>query len=412
MLVDKQDREILQHLGRQVAEIAALPVQQETIALWKALNGLRPERPMVMIDQIPWHEMEVDGELALQTGDAWCQRLETGLRQTLYAWRHMRADMVVEPAIDVPKHIRGLGFGIERAENVAVLDPANDVVGHYYLDQLQTEEDLAKIQMPQVALDEEATALAEARAHEIFDGILEVRMQGALPVFAPWDQLVQWHGVENTLIDLAVRPEFMHQMIARLTEAHMAMLDQLEEQGLLGYGQQRIHCTGAYTDELPAPGFDPQHPRPKDLWTYAMAQIFVGVSPAMHKEFELDYARRWFERFGLVYYGCCEPLHDKIDIIRGMPHVRKISMSPWVDVEKGAERIGGDYVFSRKPSPALLAVDAWNPEAVERDLREVKDACARHGCPLELILKDISTVRYQPQRLWEWVDVAMRVVRG
>jgi hypothetical protein len=322
----------------------------------------------------------------------------------------MRADMVVEPVIDVSKAIRGLGFGIQRDENTAVLDPANDVVGHYYLDQLETEEDLLKIQIPQVTLDEEASALAEAQAHEIFDGILEVRMQGALPVFAPWDQLVQWHGVENTLMDLVVRPDFMHKMVGRLTEAHMTMLDQLEEQGLLGYGQQLIHCTGAHTDELPAPGFDPQHSRPKDLWTYAMAQIFVGVSPAMHKEFELDYARRWFERFGLVYYGCCEPLHDKIDIIRQMPNVRKISMSPWVDVEKGAERIAGDYVFSRKPSPAFLAVDAWQPEAVERDLQGVKDSCARHGCPLEFILKDISTVRYQPQRLWEWVDVAMRVV--
>ena len=411
MLVTGKERDVLKDLGKQVAEIAALPVQQETISLWKASNGLRPERPMIMIDQIPWHEMEVDGELALQTEEPWCQRLETKLRRTLYAWRHMRADMVVEPVIDVPKVLHGMGFGMQRVENTAVLDPANDVVGHYYLDQLETEKDLRKIQIPQVTLDEEATALAEAKAHEIWDGILEVRMQGALPAFAPWDQLVQWHGVENTLMDLAVRPEFMHQMVSRLTEAQMTMLDQLEEQGLLGYGQQRIHCTGAYTDELPAPGFDPQHSRPKDLWTFAMAQIFVGVSPAMHKEFELDYARRWFERFGLVYYGCCEPLHDKIDIIREMPNVRKISMSPWVDVEKGAERMGGDYVFSRKPSPAYLAVDAWQPEAIEQDLREVKEACARHGCPVEFILKDISTVRYQPQRLWEWVVVAMRVVK-
>jgi len=38
------------------------------------------------------------------------------------------------------------------------------------------------------------------------------------------------------------------------------------------------------------------------------------------------------------------------------------------------------------------------------------DTCARHGCPVELILKDISTVRYEPQRLWEWEDIARRVV--
>jgi hypothetical protein len=143
-----------------------------------------------------------------------------------------------------------------------------------------------------------------------------------------------------------------------------------------------------------------------------MAQIFASVSPAMHQEFELDYAVRWYSRFGLVYYGCCEPLHDKIDIVRRIPHLRKISMSPWTDVEVGAERIGRDVVFSRKPSPALLAGDTWNPAAVERDLRNTLESCRRYGCPLEFILKDISTVRYQPQRLWEWADIAMRVVRS
>jgi hypothetical protein len=87
-------------------------------------------------------------------------------------------------------------------------------------------------------------------------------------------------------------------------------------------------------------------------------------------------------------------------------------MSPWVDVEKGAERIGRDFVFSRKPSPAFLAGDTWEPDAVKRDLEDTLERCKRHGCPVEFILKDISTVRYQPQRLWEWVDVAMRVVDG
>jgi len=40
------------------------------------------------------------------------------------------------------------------------------------------------------------------------------------------------------------------------------------------------------------------------------------------------------------------------------------------------------------------------------------DVCARHGCPLELILKDISTVRYEPQRLFDWARIAMEVVEG
>ena len=407
-----KDRDILRELGKKVAEIAALPVQQETISLWKALNGLKPVRPMVMIDQISWHEMEVDSELALQSEDDFCRQIETRLRRTLYRWKHMPVDMPVEPVVDVPKVIRGAGFGMKTVEDRAVSDPRNSVVGHYYHDQLQTEDDLEKIRMPEIALDEGATARAEERAHEIFDGTLGVRMQGQLPGFAPWDRIVTWRGVGTVLLDLADRPEFTHKIMSRVTDAHLSMLDQLEEKGLLGSEQATIHCSGAYTDELPAPGYDPQHPRAVDLWTSGMAQIFAAVSPAMHQELELDYAKRWYERFGLVYYGCCEPLHDKIEIIKKIPHVRKISMSPWVDAEKGAERIGPDFVFSRKPSPAFLAVDAWDPDAVARDLEDTLERCTRHGCPLEFILKDISTVRYQPQRLWEWADIAMRIVGG
>jgi hypothetical protein len=47
------DLEILRGLAHRVAEIAALPVQQETVASWKALNGLHPDRPMALLDEIP-----------------------------------------------------------------------------------------------------------------------------------------------------------------------------------------------------------------------------------------------------------------------------------------------------------------------------------------------------------------------
>ena len=44
------------------------------------------------------------------------------------------------------------------------------------------------------------------------------------------------------------------------------------------------------------------------------------------------------------------------------------------------------------------------------DLRRTREACARNGTPLEYILKDISTVKYKPQRIWEWADIAMKTV--
>jgi len=114
---------------------------------------------------------------------------------------------------------------------------------------------------------------------------------------------------------------------------------------------------------------------------------------------------RWLERWGLTYYGCCEPLDIKMGLMRRIPNLRKISMSPWVDVGRAVRLVASDYVFSRKPSPAVFAEDAWQPELARQQLRDFL-AQAR-GCRIELIMKDISTVRYQPQRLWEWERIAM-----
>ena len=408
----KKDKEVLRELGKQVVEIASLPIQEEKKQMWKALNSLKPIRPMVLIDQIPWHEMNIDGELILKCEDSFCRNLETMLRRTLYSWKHMRADMVVEPYLEIPKVIRGVDYGMNVEEQKAITDGNNDIVSHHYVDQLQTEEDLYKLKMPEVELDEVATAKIHEKALEIFEGIMEIRMQGYFPSFAAWDRIAEYRGVENILYDLADRPEFLHQIITRYTEVSLSMLDQLEAKGLLGHGQTLIHCSGAYTDELPAPGFNPERPRAKDLWTLGMAQLFSTVSPAMHEEFELEYAVRWYSRFGLAYYGCCEPLHAKMDMVRKIPNVRKISMSPWVNVEKGAEQIGRDYVFSRKPNPAFLAASTWEPGIIEEDLRETLGKCRRYGCPTEFILKDLSTVNYKPQRIWEWADLAMKLVES
>ncbi len=406
----KKDIETIRELAKKVAEIASLPVQEEKRNLWKALNGLKPVRPMVMMDQLPWHEMNVDDELTLQCEDCTARELEQELRRTLYRWKHMPADMVVEPYVEVHKVIYGTDFGMEVKEDILATDIRNDVVSHRFIDQLQTEEDLEKIKIPEVVYDKEATEKKLEMYHELLDGILDVRLQGYLPNIHSWDLISMWRGVENILYDLADRPEFIHKIMQRLTEAYLSMLDQLEKQGLLGYGQTTIHCTGAYTDELPAPGFNPDKPRAKDLWTFGLAQIFATVSPEMHQEFELDYCNKWFERFGLVYYGCCDPLDRKMHIVRKIPNLRKVSMSPWVNVERGAEGIGKDFVFSRKPNPAFLAAKEWDPEVVEKDLRETRDICRKYNCPLEFILKDVSTVCYQPQRLWEWSKIAARVV--
>ncbi len=403
---------MIRELAACAAEIAALPVQEEKRRLWRGLNALKPERPMVMIDQVCWNEMNINDELTLRCTDPDCRYYEEILRQMLYQWRHFPVDMVVEPFIRVPMAIHNSGFGIAVEEDVVTMDATNSVVSHRYKNHFSRMEDLEMVKMPVITHDAAETQRRLEVAHQLFDGLLEVKAWGADPYLSIWDPISTWMGVENALYAIIDRPELMHGLAERMTNGYLSMLDQLEEGGLLAGPQSLIHCTGAYTDELPAPGHDPQKWRLKDMWMFGLAQMFSTVSPKMFQEYEVDYASRICARFGLVYYGCCDPLDRKMTQVRNIPNVRKVSMSPWANQERGAAEIHGDFVFSRKPSPAMLAFDEFDPEAIRRDLSATRDLCARYSCPLELILKDISTVRYEPQRLFEWSKVAMQVVGG
>ncbi len=51
-----RDRDVLRRLATEIAEIVALPVHREKARLWRKLNDLESERPMVWINEICWHE--------------------------------------------------------------------------------------------------------------------------------------------------------------------------------------------------------------------------------------------------------------------------------------------------------------------------------------------------------------------
>ncbi len=412
MTVAEKDRSILRRLADQQVEIAALPVNKEKIKKWKRLNGLKKGRPMVWINEIPWHEMDVNGELEIQTTDEFCRQVEQEMRRTIYLWNHMRVDMVVEPKFYSPLVIHDTGFGISEDADVIIQDEKGGILSREFHPQIKEESDLAKIKVPRITYDEEASEKNYQILVDLFGDILTVEKKGIVHSwFAPWDELIMWWGVQKAMMDLIMRPELVHQAMDRLLNAYLAKLEQCEALNLLSVtdGNYRVG-SGAlgYTDELPQADFNPGRVRPIDQWGCGTAQIFSEVSPEMHEEFALRYEKRWMERFGLNYYGCCEPLHHKVGILRTIPNLRKISMSPWADVEKMVEETNNVYVLSYKPNPAVFATDTWNPAEVRKNLVEVFEKTK--GCVVEVIMKDISTVRYDPQRLWEWSEIAMELV--
>jgi hypothetical protein len=409
------EKEVLKSLASELAKIAALPVHREKAELWRRLNDLQSVRPMVWINEIPWHEMNVNGELTERTEHPWAREMETRLRRTLYQWRHLPGDLILNEELECPLAIHSTDFGIHEEVDIARTDAASDIVSRHFHIQIREPEDIERIRMPTVAHDEQATAVTYETMRELFGDILPVRKVGQTHIwFTPWDYLIRWWGLEEAMLDLIQRPDMVNAAVERMTDAWMVELDQFERLNLLSLdcNNTRIGSGGyGYTLVLPGGSYDPRRVRPINMWGCSNAQIFSDVSPEMHWEFALRHDLRWLARWGLTYYGCCEPLSNKLHLLRRIPNLRKISMSPWNDFDRAVREIRGDYVFSFKPSPAIFAEEGWNPGKARAELQRVLDKT--HGlCHVEIIMKDISTVRYNPEHLWDWARIAVEVAEA
>lgn len=403
-----EDREILRGLAGRYADAAFSNFNLEHILLHRQVNDLVPTRPIVLIEELPWDELNADGELTIHCQDPDCRDIEAFFRTNLYKWVHMRADMVLIPYVPIHKVFSVTDYGIiwqaeERVEDVP--DKAQTVK---YVDQIQREEDLAKLHNVQVTYDAKASVDKAEKIAAMIGDLIPVRLVGENTGYwlgcKTWDDIAQICGVDNLLIDLIDRPELMHALASKLTDIFLDMMRQFEALNLLNDDAYEMNCASSLNHVLHP---DPRHVTLDQVWGRGLAQILSSVSPAMHDEFDIQYMKRAMEPFGLVYYGCCEALDRKIDILRQIPHLRKISISPWADIDVAADAIAGDYVIASKPNPAFVAVDTLDEAAVRGEIRRIVEACRRNQTNCDIILKDITTVHNRPQNLWRWQEIAL-----
>jgi hypothetical protein len=410
-----QEIDVLKKLAEEWASIAALPVHNEKARQWQKLNDLQSERPMVWINEIPWQEMNYNNELSLQCENYWARSQEDSMRKTIYQWKHMPGDMIINPWLDCPLSIHSTDFGIIEDVNLAITDLASDIVSRHFNIQISDIDDLEKIKMPVITHNKEATELRFQIMNEIFGDIISVKTQGQTHIwYTPWDYLIRWWGVQEVMLDLILRPEMVHAFYEKMVSAWMVELDQFEEQNLLSLdcNNTRIGSGGyGYTTEMPGKNYDPDWIKPHNMWGCSNAQIFSDVSPEMHWEFAIEHDLKWLERWKLTYYGCCEPLAGKGHLLKRIPNLRKVSCSPWNNTEKAIDELGNDYVISRKPSPAIFAHQHFDASLARREIKDFLEK-TEGNCHVELIMKDISTVRYKPQRLWEWEKICMEEVQN
>ncbi|MBN1639939.1 MAG: hypothetical protein JXA09_01795 [Anaerolineae bacterium] len=403
-----RDVEILRDLARRYAEVAAQPIQDERRDLWRQHNSLIRTRPLIYVRAFAWREMAAS---ELQCEDPFYRAHENYLRQELYRstfgddyiiepWITQRATHVIPP--EGP-------WGVKVARI-----PSPDPRGAWKYDPpLKEPEDIARLVPPHHVIDEAATARNVARLQDAVGDILEVNVSRA-PLYTIWHadistDLAYLRELGQLMWDMVDRPAWLHELLAFMRDGVLRTHQEAEDAGdwrLADHYNQAM----AYAMELEDPRANSEPVTRDALWVFVAAQEMAQVGPAMHDEFMLQYQLPIMSHFGLASYGCCEDLTHKIDILRQIPNLRRIAVSPFASAERCAEQIGETYVMSWRPSPAEMVSLGFDPDRVRRVTRDALAAADANGCHIDITLKDVETVQGDPRRVPEWVRVVRETI--
>jgi hypothetical protein len=401
-----RDIRILRELAKRYAEVAAKPIQDERRRLWSRHNALKPTRPLVLATYGMWNVWcrEVFGDHALQCADPFYREHERLLRLLLFQ-DTVGDDFILEPWITQGAAGRGNWnemWGLKEgwiepdvAGGARKLDPP-----------LKTWAAVAQLRMPHHVIDEQETRRNVQRLRDALGDIVEInadRSPLAIGFMADIStSLARLRGLEEIMVDMYDAPEELRSLLAFMRDGILTAQDEAERAGDFSLTSQ-VNQAMTYCD-----GFEPPRansgPRPrKNLWAFAAAQEFTLISPEMHDRFLLQYQLPILKHWGLSAYGCCEDLTQKIDMLRQIPNLRIIAVTPLADIAKCAERIGADYVISWRPNPTDMVCADFNPERIRRIIRHGLEVSK--GCRIHIHLKDVETVQGETDRLARWVRI-------
>lgn len=401
------ERERIRSLAARYAELAADPVMQERRRLWTALKDLCPVRPMVLFET--WTLEDYVTEAELKCEDPFWRNVE---RHLLWSTRHageVGDDLVLPPEWRVGWRVEGCSYGVEITARHAE-DVQGGHVGYSFDHPLRDPADLERLRPRTWRVDRDATRETAGRLADCFGDLLPVVIHGTTALHGGLTgDLFRLIGNDRLLLWPYDCPDAIRRAMAYLRDDRVAYYRFLETEGLLGANaNETLVGSGSpgFCSSLPGPA-PPEGVRLQHLWLWMESQETVGISPRMFEELFLPSMADVCRPFGLIYYGCCEPVHDRWDrIVKAIPNVRAVSISPWCDMERMAEALGRRVVFSRKPRPAPISGPrpAW--DELEADARATLRA-ARDGC-LEIIFRDVYRIHGERPRLSRWVQM----VRG
>ena len=405
------DLNILRDLAKRILEISHDPVNEERRELWYKHNSLQKTKPLVLIESgIGLNDLVPGSVTKCQEG--WAKGLELGFLKTIYHYENVNDDFVVEPYINCNWHVGVSGYGVDIKFEHG--DSGTELSSYRWEPPIKDiKRDFDKLSPRTYSVNREATFAWKEHLEEVFKDILPVRIRGGFwwTLGMTWTA-IQHIGLEQLMLFMYDDPEGLHKFMAFLRDDHIAYAKWLEKEGLLSLNNENDYIgsgSRGHCHELPQPDWKEGDPvRLKDLWVLSESQETVGVGPDLFAEFIFPYQLAVTENFGLCYYGCCEPVHNRWNVLKQMPNLRSVSVSPWCDEEYMANVLGRNYVYSRKPNPSYISTRKFDDDVIRNDIR--KTLTTAKDCNIEIVMKDVHTLSGEPERMARWVKLTREVI--
>ena len=237
----QNDIAIIRDLCKQYMEIAMSDKHIRMRQRFKDSNDLKIVRPPVIMEEIPWFEMNYEGALDCRCEDGGMRGMEYGLRVALFREKYFKCDNYIEPCWVVHKSYSNTGLGFSGKEERLAVDQKNNIVSHNYIDVLEDESCLEVYHDPVITPHPENDERTLAHIREIVGDTIPVVLRGHGISHAPWDVIPRLHGVENVLMDIYERPEFLHKVIGLFTRGMEKEMDQMEQYGLYDPNGLSLH---------------------------------------------------------------------------------------------------------------------------------------------------------------------------
>lgn len=398
--IEEGDKKILKNLALKVLEISNFHEQFEKRKLWFEHNSLKKTRPLIICDpENGWNEIITESQILCKNDLS--KRWEMVLRKEIFWGEKLCDDKPIEANFDIGYTFKETSWGIDLK-----FSGGNDGGSYIWEPLLKNYKDLDRLKFPSIEVDFETTERIQRLAKEIFDEILNVRLIGKWW----WStgltyELVLMRGMEQIMVDMLDSPNFVHELMAFLEQGNLKRIKFLERNNLFSPNNDLYLSPGGfgYTNELPDKKIN-KNVQTLDLWGFSESQETIGISPTMFEKFIFPYQYQIQSLFGLNSYGCCEPLDKRWYIIKDFPRLRKVSVSPWANLEIMAEQLQDNYCYCLKPNPAYLAVKEIDQEVIRKKIKEafniIKD------CRVEVLMQDNHTIGNNPNNVINWVRIA------